>query len=62
MVSTQQLCNMCKALYEPLIVVHKAKEGSNFCVGSGQCTFHNGSQIQIDRLHSCLRDLSAPGS
>ena len=49
--------NVCEALYEPLIVAHKAKEGLNFHVGFGQHTFCNGSQIQITRPHSCLRDL-----
>ena len=32
-------CNMDKALYEPLIVAHKATEGSNFCVDLGGTHF-----------------------
>ena len=54
--SVQWLCNMYKSFYEPLIVAHEAKKGSNFCIGLGCCTFGNGFQIQIARLHIFLRD------
>ena len=35
----------------------QTKKGSNFCVGLGQSTFCNGSQIQITRPHTSLGDL-----
>ena len=48
---------MHEALYELPIVAHKAKKGSNFHVGLGQCTFCDGYQILIARPHPFLGDL-----
>ena len=45
-----------KSLYELLIVSHETEKGLNFCIGLGWCTFGDGSQIQIAKPHTFLRD------
>ena len=48
---------MYKALNEPLVVAHKAEEGTHLCVSLGQCTLCDQLQVWITRLHTFLGDL-----
>ena len=53
----QLLGNPWKAFYEPPIMAHEAKEGSNLSVSLWWCTLGDGLQICIARPNTSFRYL-----